>query len=179
MSAHPPDGSDQPEAVDQVMLAVLSNPGREARVLSADEERLLDDWLAGRLDSEGTERAAALVKRNSLAAERILERRLIDSAQRSPPVPADLGARILARAVSPRPMGRSWWHNLGRWRWPTVVGALALASLLFAVGGPVVQRAMQGGAPIQLAMATIGDRTALFEPSCLRTRGPTTPVPNV
>ena len=49
MSAHPPDGSDQPEAVDPVMLAVLSNRGRDATLLTPDQERLLDDWVAGRL----------------------------------------------------------------------------------------------------------------------------------
>jgi hypothetical protein len=72
MSAHPPDGSDEPEAVDPVMLAVLSNRGREATLLTSDQERLLDDWVAGRLAPAEAERAAALTKQNSLAAERIL-----------------------------------------------------------------------------------------------------------
>ena len=73
MTVRPPEGSEEPEAVDPVMLAVLSNRGRTATVLSPEEERLLDDWLAGRLSPEAGERAAALVSRNSLAAERVLE----------------------------------------------------------------------------------------------------------
>ena len=64
MSAHPPDGSDEPEAVDPVMLAVLSNRGRDGTPLSADQEGLLDDWVAGRLAPEQAGRAAALAKRN-------------------------------------------------------------------------------------------------------------------
>ena len=56
MNARPPDGSDEPEAVDQVMLAVLSNRGRDATLLSAEQERLLDDWVAGRLTPDDAER---------------------------------------------------------------------------------------------------------------------------
>ena len=62
MNARPPDGSDEPEAVDQVMLAVLSNRGRDATVLSADQERLLDDWVAGGLAPDDAERAARLLE---------------------------------------------------------------------------------------------------------------------
>ena len=95
MNARAPDGSDEPEAVDQVMLAVLANRGRNATVLSADQERLLDDWVAGRLAPEDAERAATLVKQNALAAERVLERRLQEAARGSPPVPQELTARVL------------------------------------------------------------------------------------
>ena len=95
MSAHPTDGSDEPEAVDPVMLAVLSNRGRDATLLTSDQERLLDDWVAGRLAPAEAERAAALTKQNTLAAERVLERRLLEAARQSPPVPQDLEARIL------------------------------------------------------------------------------------
>src|SRR5205807_9850451 len=102
MSARPPDGSDQPEAPDQVMLAVLSNAGRDAIVLSSDEERLLDDWAAGRLAPEAAERAARLVKRNALAAERVLERRLLDASRHSPPVPQSLAERVLTPASPPK-----------------------------------------------------------------------------
>ena len=88
MNARPPDGSDEPEAVDQVMLAVLSNRGRDATALSAEQERLVDDWVAGRLAPDDAERAATLVRQNALAAERVLERRLQAAASESPPVPA-------------------------------------------------------------------------------------------
>src|SRR5260370_26982395 len=95
MSERPPDGSDGPEAVDPVMLAVLSNRGRDATLLSADQERLLDDWVAGRLPPQEAERAAALTKQNSLAAERVLDRRLLEAAPQSPPVPRGPTTRIL------------------------------------------------------------------------------------
>ena len=84
MNARAPDGSDEPEAVDQVMLAVLANRGREATVLTAEQERLLDDWLAGGLAPQDAERAATLVRQNTLAAERVLERRLQMAARREP-----------------------------------------------------------------------------------------------
>ena len=87
MNARPPDGSDEPEAVDQVMLAVLSNRGRDATALSAEQERLVDDWMAGRLAPDDAERAAALVRQNALAAERVLERRLQAAAGDSPAGP--------------------------------------------------------------------------------------------
>src|SRR6266851_235581 len=111
MSEHPPDGSDGPEVVDPVMLAVLSNRGREATPLSADQEGLLDDWVAGRLAPEQAERAAALAKQNTLAAERVLERRLLEAARQSPPVPRDLTTRILKASPPPKaaPSG-GWWR---------------------------------------------------------------------
>ena len=102
MNARPPDGSDEPEAVDQVMLAVLSNRGRDATVLSAEQERLVDDWMAGRLAPDDAERAAALVRQNALAAERVLERRLQAAASESPPVPQQLTAQILKASAPPK-----------------------------------------------------------------------------
>ena len=129
MSAHPTEGSDGPEAVDPVMSAVLSNRGRAATPLSPDQERLLDDWVAGRLAPADAERAASLTKQNSLAAERVLERRLLEAARQSPPVPQDLdGAgpegepcrqrprrRRLVASVRPLAMDDA---SPARWRWP-------------------------------------------------------------
>src|SRR5580704_17624544 len=139
MSAHPPDGGDEPEvpeAADPVMLAVLSNRGRDATPLSADQERLLDDWLAGRL--------------GPAAAERILERRLLEAARQSPTVPQDLAARVLKAAPLPRTSALAgWWRSLDRWRWQGLAGAVA--------------------------MVTINDRNPLFEPSDVRMRGPGPP----
>ena len=176
MNARPPDGSDEPEAVDQVMLAVLSNCGRDATLLSADQERLLDDWVAGRLASHDAERAAALVRQNALAAERVLERRLQAAASESPPVPQQLTAQILKASAPPKAsaMG-AWWRSLGRWQWTSIAGAAALASILVVAGMPVLQQMMSGGGPLQVAMVTINDRGPLFEASDLRMRG--TPPP--
>jgi hypothetical protein len=177
MNARPPDGSDEPEAVDQVMLAVLANRGRDATLLSADQERLLDDWLADRLAPHDAERAAALVRQNALAAERVLERRLQAAASESPPVPQQLTAQILKAGAPPKAsaMG-AWWRSFGRWQWTSIAGAAALASILVIAGMPVLQQMISGGGPLQVAMVTINDRGPLFEASDLRMRG-TTPPP--
>jgi len=177
MNARPPDGSDEPEAVDQVMLAVLSNRGRDATLLSADQERLLDDWVAGRLAADDAERAAALVRQNTLAAERVLDRRLQAAASESPPVPQQLTAQILKASAPPTASPVvAWWRSLGRWQWTSIAGAAALASILVVAGMPVLQQMMSGGGPLQVAMVTINDRGPLFEASDLRMRG-TTPPP--
>jgi hypothetical protein len=176
MNARPPDGSDEPEAVDQVMLAVLSNRGRNATLLSADQERLLDDWLAGGLTPDDAERAAALVRQNTLAAERVLERRLQAAASESPPVPQQLTAQVLKASAPPKASLGAWWRSLGRWRWTSIAGAAALASILVVAGMPLLQQMMSGGGPLQVAMVTINDRGPLFEASDLRMRG-TTPPP--
>lgn len=174
MTARPTDGRDEPETVDQAMLAILSNSGRGARVLSADQERLLDDWVAGRLSPQAAGQAADLVKRNALAAERVLERRLLAAAEQGPPVPPQLAARVLggppqpqARAASPP------WRPFGRWSWMGIAGAAALASIVAIAAVAVLQQATRGGGPIQVAMVTIGDRTPLFESSDIRMRGST------
>jgi hypothetical protein len=173
MNARAPDGSDEPEAVDQVMLAVLSNRGREATVLSADQERLLDEWVAGRLAPGEAERAALLVKQNVLAAERVLERRLLEAAQQGPPVPQELTARVLKASPPPKasPAG-SWWRSFGRWQWAGIAGAAALAAIVAVVAVPLWQQTLQDSGSIQVAMATINDRNPLFEPSDIRMRGP-------
>jgi len=178
MNARPPDGSDEPEAVDQVMLAVLSNRGRDATVLSTDQERLLDDWVAGRLAPADAERAAALVRQNALAAERVLERRLQAAASESPPVPQQLTAQILKASAPPKASATgAWWRSLGRWQWTSIAGAAALASILVVAGMPVLQQMMSGGGPLQVAMVTINDRAPLFEASDLRMRGTPPPGP--
>src|SRR5258708_29088518 len=125
MSERPLEGGDGPEAVDPVMLAVLSNRGRDATMLSSDQERLLDDWVAGRLAPAEAERAAALAKQNTLAAERVLERRLLEAARQSPPVPQDLAGRILkASPVAKASPTGGWWRSLDRWRWQGLAGAV-------------------------------------------------------
>lgn len=173
MNARAPDGSDEPEAVDQVMLAVLANRGRNATVLSADQERLLDEWLAGRLAPADAERAVTLVKQNALAAERVLERRLQEAARGSPPVPQELTARVLGASAAPKVAPSDGRRRLfDRWQWAGLAAAVALASIVAVVGVPLWQQAMQGGGAVQVAMVTISDRNPLFEPSDVRMRGP-------
>jgi hypothetical protein len=176
MNTRLPDGQDPPEADDPVMLAVLANSGRSSTPLSADQEQLLGDWVAGRLAPDDAARAAALVRQNALAAERVLERRLQAAAAESPPIPQALSARILQAGIPPRPSAMTaWWRALGRRQWMGIVGAAALASILVVAGMPVLQQ-MMSGSPLQVAMVTIGDRSPLFEASDLRMRG-TAPAP--
>jgi hypothetical protein len=180
MNARAPDGSDEPEAVDQVMLAVLANRGREATVLSADEERLVDDWVAGRLAPEDAARAELLVRQNALAAERVLGRRLQEAANQSPSVPQELTARVLkANAAAKASSSGGWWRSFGRWQWAGIAGAAALASIVALVGVPMWQQPMQHGGSIRVAMATINDRNPLFESSDIRMRGPGPQAPAV
>jgi hypothetical protein len=158
------------------MLAVLANRGREARALSPDEERLLDDWVAGRLTPDDAARAATAVKQNALAAERVLERRLLAAAEEDPPIPQALTARILQAAGPPKASALgAWWRSLSRRQWMSIAGAAALASILVVAGMPILQQ-MMSGSPLQVAMVTINDRGPLFEASDLRMRG-TAPGP--
>ena len=177
MTGRPPESRDEPEAPDPVMLAVLSNKGRNAVALSAEQERLLDAWVAGRLAPQDATRAEGLARDNRRAAERVLERRLLE-ASRDGAVPEALSARVLA-AVSP-PVAttapRSWWQGL-QVGWTGVLGLAAMAAILLIALAPLLQRTFQPGDSLQVAMAEIGDRSALFEPSDVRLRGPTPQPP--
>lgn len=171
MNPRPSDGSSQQKAVDEVMLAVLANRRRDAAVLSEDLERLLDDWVAGRLAPDDAARAAHLVRQNTLAVEHVLELRLRTAASRGPPVPQHLTARILkASALRGASAKSAWWRSLGRWQW-SIVGAAALASTLVVVAMPILQQILSGSGPLQVAMVTIDDRSPLFEASDRRMRG--------
>src|SRR5262245_21561754 len=167
MTLRPPDGSEEPEAVDPVMLAVLANRGRTAAVLSVEEERLVDAWVAGELAPEAAERAADLVKRNSLAAERVLERRLLDAARQGAAVPQSLEARVLKAAPSaPGSALGGWWRSLSRRQWLGIATLAAAACIAAIAVAPMLQQP-----PLQIAMATITDRTPLFDTTM---RGPGT-----
>jgi hypothetical protein len=155
------------------MLALLSNKGRRGSPLSMEQERLLDDWAAGRLSGDDAARAEVLARENTTAAERVLERRLLEATDRDAAVPEALSARVLA-AVSPPPAAsprRSWWQGL-QLNWTGALGLAAMAVILVIALIPVLQRAFHSDDTLQVAMATIGDRNALFEPSDVRMRGP-------
>jgi hypothetical protein len=176
MTGRPPDPGptigDEPPA-DPVMLALLSHKGGGRSPLSVEQERLLDDWVAGRSSGADATRAEALARENAAAAERVLERRLLEAADQDAAVPQALSARVLA-AVSPPVTAsprRAWWRML-QLNWAGALGLAAMAAILVIVLIPVLQRSFQAGDTLQVAMATIGDRDALFEPSDVRTRGP-------
>ena len=86
--------------IDRAMLTAISHRQRDNTPLSLDEERILDNWIAGALPSRDADRAVELTKHNKIAAERILERRLIAAANEGPDIPSALSARIL-RASQP------------------------------------------------------------------------------
>lgn len=161
---------------DAVMLAVLANGGGRGETLSPDEERLLDDWVAGRLAADSAGAAAALVRRNTLAAERVLERRLLDLAARAPDLPEAMLARLRPVLPAPPPPDRRRWP-VPAWRWPTLSAGLVLASVLAVASVPMLRQAMRGDPPVQVALVSIGDRSALFEPSDVRMRGGEPPGP--
>jgi hypothetical protein len=181
-----PAAGDEPPA-DAVMLALLSNRGRSGSPLSAEQERLLDAWVAGRLPADNAQRAEALTRDNAVAAERVLERRLLEAAGRNAPVPDALSARVLA-SVSPPPTSappvspaagsprRVWWQGL-QINWTGTLGLAAMAVILAIALIPILRHTFQDDSP-QVAMASIGDRSALFEPSDVRMRGPFPPPPS-
>lgn len=185
MTGRPPESGrttgappgDEPPA-DPVMLALLSNKGRGRSPLSIEQERLLDDWVAGRLTGSDASRAEVLARENAAAAERVLERRLLAATDRDAAVPEALSARVLA-AVSPPVTAsprRSWWQGL-QLSWAGALGLAAMAAILVIALMPVLQRSFEAGNAQQVAMATIGDRNALFEPSDVRMRGGGTQTP--
>jgi hypothetical protein len=178
MNTRAPDGHGEPEADDPVMLAVLANRGGVSTPLSTEQERLLGDWVAGRLAPDDAGRAAAIVKQNALAAEHVLELRLQAASSESPPIPRQLETHILEAIAASKATSTSggWWRSFGRWQWTSIAGAAALASILAVAGVPVLQQ-MMSGSPLQVAMVTISDREPLFESSDLRMRGTTPSEP--
>ena len=108
MSDDPKDREDAPPSgmlddlneIDRAMLSAISHRQRDNAPLSLEQERLLDSWIAGRLPAKYADLAAELTKFNKLAAERVLERRLIAVANEGPDIPSALSARIL-RASRP------------------------------------------------------------------------------
>ncbi len=91
---HPVGMSDDLRPIDLAMLLALSHRQRDSTPLSLDQERLLDSWIGGRLPPIDADRAAELPKHNRFAAERILESRLLSTANEGPGVPSTLTARV-------------------------------------------------------------------------------------
>ena len=175
MPVGPSDRVEAPPLDDPVMLAILANGGHRGGPLSPAEERLLDDWADGHLAANGPAVAAAtgLVRRNALAAEHLLERRLLALAARAPEAPRIVAVAAHDPRVPPSPavLPVRWPWRLLPWRWPALAGGMALASVLAVASVPLVREAMRGEAPLQLALVSIADRGALFEPTDLRMRG--------
>ena len=124
-----PGGED-----DGSLVAALFNRRRQWLPLSPDQIKIVDEFVAGRLAGEAAAAAERLVRENAFAAERVMERRLLQQAESSPAPPRALTESILEEAEraamrrSPvkRPLGAAWlsWKTVG------VVGITAAAMVL-------------------------------------------------
>jgi hypothetical protein len=129
-SARRPIGS---AARKPLMLAILANRRRRRTALTAEQERLLDDWSAGRLGPDREDAALELVRGNVFAAERVLERRLLALASTSAPPSTRVEAAILkagtartGRATVRRPVASLW-------KWSGIAAATLAVALVTGV----------------------------------------------
>jgi hypothetical protein len=171
--------SEELQSIDRALLLALSHHHRDSTPLSLEQERLLDGWIADRLSPVDADRAAELIKRNSFAAERILERRLISAANEGPGVPNTLASRVLRAPRSPS-AGRArllnlQWPTLAGWQWSGFGAAVAATGVIAFFGFQFWQTHLRPDQSFQIAMVTIDDRSVLYE-GARTTRGPQAPV---
>jgi hypothetical protein len=164
------------------LMAALFNRQRRWLPLSADETRVVDEFAAGRLAGEAAAVAERLVRDNAFAAERVMERHLLQQAESGPSPPPALTERILEqaeRATAPRsPIKRPFLAALLSWKAAGVavaaVAAMVLGGQLLLTG--VGRDAKQANSnptdtavpSVQVAMATIASRDLLREPSDMK-----------
>ena len=154
---------------DRAMLAALSNRRKDFRPLTAEQVRSIDAWVSAELVATEEEEVSALVKSNIYAAERVVEQRLWRAVHKGPAVPPNLERSILSKYQQSPSRPRVWWSlRTLRWHWAALAGAVAVAVIVVAVGTFQFRRGQVTAPQIQLAMATIADRSALFEPSSIR-----------
>jgi hypothetical protein len=169
-----PNDMDDLRPGDRAMLLALSRRQRDITPLSLDQERLLDSWTAGHLPPADAGRAAELTKRNTFAAERILEQRLISAANAGPDVPSNLTARVLTAS---RP-AKTWtagifnlqWPKLSGWQWSGLGAAVAATAVIAVFGFQYWQAQFRPEQSFQIAMVTIEDQSVLYS-GARRTRG--------
>jgi hypothetical protein len=166
------------------LMAALFNRRRQWLPLSADETKIVDEFAAGRLAGEAAAAAESLVRDNAFAAERVMERHLLQQAASGPAPPPALTERILKeaeRATAPRsPIKRPFVAALLSWKAAAIavaaVAAMVLGGQLLLTG--VGRDAKQANSnptdtavpSVQVAMATIASRDLLREPSDLKLR---------
>jgi hypothetical protein len=107
-----------------------------------------------------------LAKRNSFAAERIMERRLVAAAESSLAIPPALKTRVLMAAqparMEPRKTRQSRWLVFSALQW-SVAGAAIAATLAAGAFGIIAWNMNTlSNQRVQLAMVTIDDRRALI-----------------
>jgi hypothetical protein len=140
----------------QLMLAILASSNRRRAALSLDEERLLDDWLAGRLSLARSDAASDLVRNNVLAAERVLERRLLTLASVSAPPSRIVEANALRSGAAGAARGPLRRQMPSLWKWSGVAAAAAAIALAMSVD---LQQPPSG----QATIATVTDLRSLVE----------------
>ncbi len=157
-----PHEPDDLKPVDQALLLAVARRQHDHTPLTLDQERLVDDWIAGRLSPADAGRAAELTKRSSFAAERVLERRLVEAANTGTGVPADLSARVLSAHRPAKAETRSFFQfrlpSFSGLQW-SAAGAVFAATIAVAVFSfQNLQERSQSDQRIQVAMVTIDDR---------------------
>jgi hypothetical protein len=161
--------------IDRAMLLAISHRQRDNAPLSPEQERLLDDWIAGHLPSNEADRAAELTKLNKLAAERILEHRLIAAANEGPDVRTALSERILRASRPPIPGRGSLfnlrWPTFSAWQWSGFGSAVVAIAVIAVFGFQAWQMQLRSNQSFQIAMVTLDDRSILLEEPRYRTRG--------
>src|SRR5690242_1600699 len=80
MTSGPGDEGDKARGDDASLMAVLFNRRRHSLPLSSEQIKLIDEFVAGRLAGEAATAAERLVRENAFAAERVMERRLLQQA---------------------------------------------------------------------------------------------------
>ena len=163
----PTGTSDDLKTIDRALLLMLSHRQRDRTPLSQDDEALIDNWFLDRLPPVDADRAVELIKYNEFAAERVLERRLVEAANAGPSIPRALEKRIL-RASRPRRPGwfggiHQRWQMLSGWQW-SGMGAAVTATAALAIFG------LQGWqTQNQDSVATLDSGIVGIEPKRVRT----------
>src|SRR5437868_8896849 len=80
------------------LIAALFNRRRQWTPLSSDQIKIVDEFVAGQLSAEAASAAERLVRENAFAAERVMERRLLQQAESSPTPSRALTESILREA---------------------------------------------------------------------------------
>jgi hypothetical protein len=173
---------DDLKSIDQALLVTLTRIQRSSAPLTVGQEELLDDWVMGRLFPADVERAAALTRRNSFAAEYILERRLVAAAATAPEVPAALTSQVLKAAEPVRPAPRKVMQfrfpMFSALQWSAAGAAIAATLVAGAFGLFALRENTQSYQRVQLAMLSLDDRRTLSGAPQYRTlrRDGTTPA---
>ena len=183
-----PNGSDRPDngggagptsPSDEAFLFAIAGQPKAATPLSVEQEALLDAWMSGSLDAERTRQAAQLIRTNKFARDFVLGQRLQWAASQGPPVPEALDRKILSRSrqvgAGPVVGWRVHLQRLGFWQVIGSAAAVTAAILAFVFAEQLRLLPQPTTDKVQIAMATLSNRSALVEGSEVVVRGGGTP----